>query len=67
MLDGNTANSNGGDGISVGYGGNTIVRNIARYNDGWGINAAPGNTNGGGNRASGNSEAAQCYGIPCTP
>jgi parallel beta-helix repeat protein len=67
LLDRNTANSNSSDGIRVSGSGHTIRANIARNNDGWGIFAAPGNVDGGGNRASGNAEPAQCFGVICTP
>ncbi len=45
---------------------NTIRGNIARDNSGWGIYAVAGTTDGGGNRASGNGEVAQCFGVVCT-
>jgi len=50
--------------------GHIIVNNRAHNNSGWGIYAAQGsilgvNINGGGNRAFGNVELAQCYNILC--
>jgi parallel beta-helix repeat protein len=65
LLDRNTANANEADGIHVGGSGHTIRSNVARNNDGWGIFAAPGNVDGGGNRASGNAEPAQCFNVRC--
>lgn len=47
--------------------GHTITANTARNNAAWGIFAAPGNVDGGGNKASGNGEAAQCFNVVCTP
>ena len=65
LLDRNTASANFADGIHVSGSGHTIRGNVARNNDGWGIYAAPGNVDGGGNRASGNAEAAQCFNVRC--
>lgn len=67
LLDRNTSSSNNADGILVSGSGHTIRSNTARNNDGWGIYAAPGNVDGGGNRASGNAEPAQCFNVTCTP
>ncbi|ANW16995.1 right-handed parallel beta-helix repeat-containing protein [Streptomyces clavuligerus] len=63
----NTAEANLGDGIHVAKAVHTLQDNIARDNDGWGILAGPGNTDGGGNRASGNAEPGQCAGVVCVP
>jgi parallel beta-helix repeat protein len=65
LLDRNTASANRSDGLHVSGSGHTIRGNIARNNDGWGIYAAPGNVDGGSNRASGNTEAAQCFNVRC--
>ncbi|MCX6463889.1 MAG: DNRLRE domain-containing protein [Pseudonocardiales bacterium] len=43
----------------------TIRGNTVSGNDGWGIFAVPGNVDGGGNAASGNSEPGQCSGVVC--
>jgi len=67
LLDRNTANADQTDGIHVSGSGQTIRANVARDNDGWGIFAAPGNVDGGGNGASGNAEPAQCFNVSCTP
>ncbi len=64
-IDRNTAHHNDSDGISVNKAGHVITANLADNNGGWGIYAAIGNTDGGGNRASGNIELAQCYNVVC--
>ncbi len=67
LIEGNTANDNLGDGIAVGGGGHTIADNAAYNNAAFGITAAEGNIDGGGNTASGNGEPLQCVGVVCTP
>ena len=63
----NTANGNGGDGILLAKGGHTVAANVTRDNVGWGISAAPGSIDGGGNVASGNgASGGQCSGVACT-
>jgi parallel beta-helix repeat protein len=62
----NAARGNGGDGFSVEGAGTRVQGNLARLNQGWGIYAVPGVVDGGGNGASGNAEAAQCYLIVCS-
>ena len=47
-------------------GGHTLTGNTANFNDGWGIFAEPGTIDGGGNKAVGNAEPAQCSGVVCT-
>jgi CSLREA domain-containing protein len=64
-IDRNTASDNDGDGISVNKTGHIITANVADNNMGWGIYAEIGNTDGGGNRASGNVELPQCYNVVC--
>jgi parallel beta-helix repeat protein len=64
-IDRNTAHDNTSDGISVNKAGHIITANIADNNGGWGIYAEVGNTDGGGNRATGNVELAQCYNVVC--
>jgi parallel beta helix pectate lyase-like protein len=44
--------------------GTTVARNTANHNASWGIDA-PGAIDGGGNRATGNGEPAQCLGVRC--
>jgi len=65
LFAGNTANRNGADGIRVADSGNTIRRNHANRNVDLGIFAAAGNTDGGGNTAHHNGNAAQCVGVAC--
>ena len=66
LIDRNTANGNGGDGILVNAAVHTLTGNTVNSNDGWGILAAPGTIDGGGNTAAGNAEPAQCSGVTCT-
>ena len=65
LFDGNTANGNPGGGIAVTGPGHTLRRNVTNDNAGWGIYAADGTIDGGGNSASGNGESAQCFGVDC--
>jgi CSLREA domain-containing protein len=67
LIAGNQANNNLSDGISVGGSGHTITDNDAYNNAGFGIFAAEGNIDGGGNLASGNAEPLQCVGVVCSP
>ena len=54
----------GVEGLVVRTPGTTVARNTANHNSSWGINA-PGAIDGGGNRAMGNGEPAQCLGVRC--
>jgi parallel beta-helix repeat protein len=65
LLVNNASHRNGGDGINVVDSGNTIKRNHANRNADLGIFAAAGNTDGGGNTAHHNGNAAQCVGVTC--
>jgi parallel beta-helix repeat protein len=65
-IKGNEATGNGGDGLTVGGAGAVVASNLAVQNQGWGIYAAAGVVDGGGNGARGNAEAAQCYLIRCS-
>jgi hypothetical protein len=47
-------------GVLLGPGGNS-----ANDNGGWGIFAAAGNSDGGGNTARGNLQPEQCFGVSC--
>jgi parallel beta-helix repeat protein len=67
LITGNTANNNLGDGVSVGGAGHRIGNNTAYNNAAFGIRAAEGNTDDGGNVASGNGEPLQCVGVVCAP
>jgi CSLREA domain-containing protein len=66
LIEGNQANNNLGDGISVGGSPHTIRDNEAYNNAAFGISAAEGNLDGGGNLASGNGEPLQCVGVVCS-
>lgn len=61
----NHSNRNGRDGIHVAGIGNTITKNHADKNVNLGIFAILGNTDGGGNQAHRNGNAAQCAGVVC--
>ncbi|MEO3924804.1 right-handed parallel beta-helix repeat-containing protein [Micromonosporaceae bacterium B7E4] len=65
IIDRNTTANNSSDGIFVGKAGHRISVNTANNNGGWGIYAEAGNTDGGGNRATGNTEPEQCYQVSC--
>lgn len=60
----NTANRNG-TGIIVASPDTVVTRNIANFNAELGIDAVPGTVDGGGNRARGNGNPAQCVNIDC--
>ena len=61
----NTANSNGDDGIDAAASGTTVTANTANDNTDLGIEAVPGVIDGGGNKASGNGNPAQCLNVRC--
>jgi parallel beta-helix repeat protein len=61
----NLASRNGDDGIDVDVPATTLTRNIANRNRDLGIEAVPGVIDGGGNRAAGNGNPAQCTNIDC--
>lgn len=65
VIERNIANDNTSDGIAVNKAGHRITANTANNNDGWGIYAEINNTDGGGNRAVGNTELLQCFNIEC--
>ena len=64
LIENNTADGNGGDGIYVEGSGHTITNNVAQLNGGWGIYSV-GAEDGGGNLAAGNMEPEQCFGVVC--
>jgi parallel beta-helix repeat protein len=66
LLDGNTADQNGDDGIDVSIPTTTVTGNSANDNFDLGIEAVPGVTDGGGNTASGNGNPLQCTNVFCT-
>lgn len=75
LLDGNSSVDNGDDGIDVGPScpqphctpptGVTLTKNTGDYNVDLGIEADPGVTDGGGNKAKGNGNQLQCVGVVC--
>lgn len=68
VVSGNRAYRNGDDGIDVDAAGATVTRNTANHNGDLGIEAivAAGSVvDGGGNKASGNGNPAQCLGVTC--
>jgi hypothetical protein len=54
------------DGIHVDSPSTTIEKNTANFNTALGIRAVPGVTDGGGNKAQGNGDPAQCTGVVCS-
>jgi parallel beta-helix repeat protein len=67
----NVATMNGDDGIEIGEGGAipgysvVLTRNTANDNGDFGIEAVPGVTDGGGNKASDNGNPLQCLNVFC--
>jgi parallel beta-helix repeat protein len=66
LLERNRANRSGGDGIDVDASGTKLTRNTANRNHDLGIEAVPGTIDGGGNKASGNGNPAQCTNVVCS-
>jgi parallel beta-helix repeat protein len=66
LVERNTANGNGHDGIEVSAPGTTLTRNTANFNHELGIEAVPGVIDGGGNQASGNGNPLQCTNVTCS-
>jgi hypothetical protein len=65
VVSANVANYNGSDGFEIRVAGTTVTRNTANFNGDLGIDAVPGTIDGGGNRARGNGNPAQCVGVSC--
>src|SRR4051794_9422392 len=65
LLDHNLAVAAGDDGIDVNNPSTTLTRNTANANHDLGIEAVPGVTDGGGNKASGNGNPLQCTNVFC--
>jgi parallel beta-helix repeat protein len=65
LLDRNRAETAGDDGIGVESASTTLTRNTANANHDLGIEAIPGITDGGGNKASGNGNPLQCTNVFC--
>jgi hypothetical protein len=70
LLESNVTNANGQDGIHMVLAQPqlvTLTANVANANRNLGIDVTPGVVNGGGNRAAGNGNPAQCAGVACSP
>ena len=65
LLEQNIAIRAGDDGIDVESSATTVTRNLVLHNGDLGIEAVPGVTDGGGNRASGNGNPVQCTNVVC--
>jgi parallel beta-helix repeat protein len=65
LIEGNAADANRDDGIQVDSASATLTRNRARRNSDLGIEAVPGVTDGGGNRARHNGNPLQCLNVTC--
>ena len=65
LLDRNTVDHNGDDGIDADSASTSLTKNTANRNHDLGIEAVPGVTDGGGNRASGNGNPLQCANVFC--
>ena len=65
-IDANRVSRSGDDGIDVRRAGSVVADNSANHNADLGIFAVPGVIDGGGNRAHGNGNPAQCVGVACS-
>jgi parallel beta-helix repeat protein len=65
IVDRNTSDRNGDDGIDVDAPATTLTRNTTNRNADLGIEAVPGVTDGGRNAASRNGNALQCLNVSC--
>ena len=65
VIEENRASENIDDGINVDSPATTLTRNTANRNHDLGIDAVPGVTDGGGNRAAGNGNPMQCTHVLC--
>jgi hypothetical protein len=66
VLEKNKSFENADDGIDVDNPTTTLTKNVANDNADLGIEAIPGAIDGGGNKASGNGNPAQCVGVACS-
>jgi parallel beta-helix repeat protein len=66
LIQGNSADGNGRDGIKADAKGTTLRRNSANRNHDLGIEAVLGVIDGGGNHAFGNGDPAECLNIVCS-
>lgn len=67
VLRGNVVSGQADDGIDVEDPSATVASNFAYENGDWGVVAVPSVTDGGGNRAWSNGQAAQCLNVVCGP
>jgi parallel beta-helix repeat protein len=65
LLERNIAIGAGDDGIDVDSAATTLTRNLSLRNGDFGIEAVAGVTDGGGNKAHGNGNPAQCLNVAC--
>ena len=65
VVQGNHSSKNGDDGIDVDSAATTLTRNTANHNHDLGIEAVPGVTDGGQNKASRNGNPLQCINVFC--
>ncbi len=63
----NTIDGYGGDGIRIQDPKTFVAGNVASHNGDLGIDAVPGVTDGGGNRAFANGNPLQCLNVACSP
>ena len=64
-IEANRTTGNGDDGLDVRRAGTLLRANAADRNGDLGISAVAGVVDGGGNRAAGNGNPAQCAGVSC--
>ena len=65
VVERNVSSGNGDDGIDVDSTGVTVAKNTANFNADLGIEGVPGVIDGGGNKARGNGNPAQCLNVTC--
>jgi parallel beta-helix repeat protein len=65
LVERNVSNGNGDDGIDLDRPGAVVTKNTANFNSEFGIESVPGVTDGGGNKARGNGNPAQCLNVSC--
>jgi parallel beta-helix repeat protein len=65
LIEKNESNKNTFDGLDINTTSAEITMNVANKNGDLGIEAEPGVTDGGGNRARGNTNPLQCTGVTC--
>jgi parallel beta-helix repeat protein len=67
LIERNMAIGSGDDGFDIRSAATTLTRNTASRNHDLGIEAVPGVKDGGGNKARGNGNPAQCTNVVCKP